>query len=506
MTAMSGSNQKLSFIEKAGYGAGDAAANIVFLTMILFQTSFYTEVFGIGPEIAATILLVARLWDAVVDPLVGALADRTRTRWGAFRPWILATAIPWGVAMVLAYSTPRGWSTGAMIAYAAVTNVFLMSIYSMNNVPYAALGGVMSGDVNERAKLNSFRFVVVNIMQFMVAGFTLPLVAKFAVGHDRQFGWQATSAIGACVCLVLFTITFLTTRERIQPVARERGPLYPQLSSVVRSSPWVVMFAVTFLQFAALAFRGGALYGYYHHFADKAAMYDWLRQAGLVASSASSGGILDMLGFVVHGDQAHASGSNVADVFNSIVNMIGTAMTTGVLLLSPALSRHFGKKAVSVAGFGAAGIATLCFTLLTPKQVEAMVILTALNSLCFAPTVALLWAIYADVVDYLEWTTGRRLTGIVFATIGFALKTGLAFGSAGFLWVMAGLFNYDATTADSTLAREGLRFCAGGVVGASFLMCSLLLSVFKLNKRLTLQMVEELPSRRIELAAAAGGS
>src|SRR3974390_1671270 len=214
--------QKLSFLEKAGYSAADSATNFVFITMIYFQPNFYTDVFGLSATAAAAILLWPRLWDAMADPIVGILADRTNTRWGKFRPWILFTAVPWAVVMVLAYTTPRGWSMGALVAYAAITNTLLMSIYSMNNMPYAALGGVMTGDINERAKLNSYRFIAVNAAQFVVGGFTLPLVAKFAMGHDRQFGWQMTMTIWAVLCLVLFLITFSTTKERIQPPPHQK--------------------------------------------------------------------------------------------------------------------------------------------------------------------------------------------------------------------------------------------------------------------------------------------
>src|SRR5215510_1408851 len=203
-TPMSEPNQRLSFVEKAGYSAADAAANFVFMTMVLFQLNFYTDTFLLGAGAASAILLWPRLWDAVVDPIVGMLADRTNTRWGKFRPWILFTAVPWFAVMIAAYTTPKGWSMGAMIAYACITNTLLMTIYSMNNMPYAALGGVMTGDINERAKLNSFRFVAVNAAQFIVGGFTLPLVTKFAAQHasggtvtvaDKQHGWMVTMTI-----------------------------------------------------------------------------------------------------------------------------------------------------------------------------------------------------------------------------------------------------------------------------------------------------------------------
>ena len=214
--------QKLSFFEKAAYSGGDAAANFVFMTMILFQLNFYTDVFGLSASAAAAILLGPRLWDAFFDPIMGILADRTRTRWGRFRPWVLWTSVPWAVVMILAYTTPRGWSLGSMIAYAAITNGLLMTLYSMNNMPYSAFGGVMTGDLDERTKLNSYRFVAVNIAQFVVGGFTLPLVAKFAVGHDRPYGWRMTMTLWAGLCLVLFLITFLATRERVQPVKEEQ--------------------------------------------------------------------------------------------------------------------------------------------------------------------------------------------------------------------------------------------------------------------------------------------
>ena len=497
--------QRLGFLEKAGYSAADAAANFVFMTMILFQANFYTDVFGISAGAAATILMVARLWDAFADPIVGVLADRTNTRWGKFRPWILFTAVPWCVVMVLAYTTPRGWSISSMIAYAAITNVLLMTIYSMNNMPYAALGGVMTGDVNERARLNSFRFVSVNIAQFIVGGFTLPLVAKFAVGHDRQYGWQMTMGIWAVLCLVLFLITFVTTRERIKPPPTQKSSAKQDFSDLIKNSPWSVMVLVTLLHFALLSFRGGALYNYYHQYADKAALYDWLQGLGLTAGplvpgAAPPGGILEWLGYVVHGDRTDLANSNVADVANSIVNMIGTAIHIIVILLSPALAMKFGKKAIAVAGFALASIGSFCFYLLSPTNVWGMVIVTAFIAIAYAPTIPLLWAMFADVADYSEWKTGRRFTGIVFATIGFALKAGLALGSSSFLWIMAGFFDYDTRNPSAPQSVEGFRFCSSIVVGSIFAVCTILLVLYKLNKATTIQMSEELAERRSSFA------
>jgi Na+/melibiose symporter-like transporter len=507
------STQKLSVIEKAGYSCADSAANFVFMTMILFQTNFYTDVFGLSAGAAAAILLWPRLWDAVADPIVGILADRTNSRWGKFRPWILFTAVPWCIIMILAYTTPHGWTYGAMIAYAVVTNTLLMTIYSMNNMPYAALGGVMTGDLVERAKLNSYRFIAVNAAQFIVGGFTLPLVAKFAASHaaggtvtlaDRQHGWSMTMTVWAVLCLVLFLITFATTRERIQSAKKEPSSPKLDFADLLKNNPWKVMWCWTLVHFAILSFRGGALYNYYHHYADKAAMYDWLQKFGLVAApgAPASGGIMETLGYIVHGDPANLANSNVADVFNSIINMLGTGLTIIVILLSTTLAKNFGKKAVATVGFLFATVGTLAFYFLSPTNIWGMIGITAFVSIVYAPTIPLTWAIFADVADYSEWKVGRRFTGMVFATIGFALKSGLAIGSAGFLLIMEKLFNYDTQLPDAENAVHGYRVCSGIVVGILFGICTVLLASYQLNKRVTIQMADELAERRRQLAAA----
>ena len=498
--------QKIPFFEKVGYSGGDAAANFVFMTMILYQTNFYTDVFGLSASAAAAILLWPKLWDACFDPIMGVLADRTRTRWGSFRPWVLWTAIPWAVVMVLAYTTPKGWSYAAMLAYAAITNTMLMTLYSMNNMPYSALGGVMTADLDERARLNSYRFVAVNIAQFIVGGFTLPLVAKFAAGHDRAYGWQMTMTIWAVLCFALFIITFASTRERIKPVVETKSSPKQDFADLLKNAPWRVMALMTLVHFAILSFRGGALYNYYHYYADKAAMFDFVEKIGLTApalaeGAAKPGGILEWLGYIVHGTRDNLATSNVADVFNSIVNMIGTATTIIVIMLSASLAHRFGKKAVAVVGFSLSTLCAFAFYLLQPANVYGMVGLTILGAMVYAPTIPLLWAIFADVADYSEWKTGRRFTGMVFATIGFALKAGLALGQASFLWLMAGMFNYDTKLPTAPEAVAGYRVLAGIGVGLMFALCTGLLLAYQLNKGLTIQMADELAERRRKAAA-----
>jgi Na+/melibiose symporter-like transporter len=505
-------HQKLSVFEKAGYSAADSGANFVFMTMVLFQLNFYTDVFGLTATAAAAILLWPRLWDAVADPIVGILADRTNTRWGKFRPWILFTAVPWCVIMILAYTTPRGWNMAALIAYAAITNTLLMSIYSMNNMPYAALGGVMTGDVQERAILSSYRFVAVNAAQFIVGGFTLPLVAKFAAKHaaggtaglaDKQYGWQMTMTVWAVLCLALFLITFLTTRERIKPPPQQKSSPKQDFLDLLKNNPWKVMWCWTLVHFAILTFRGGALYNYYFHYADKATMFDWLNHSGLVApaGAAASGGILEFLGYIVHVNGSDLAGSNVASVFYSIVNMLNTATIILVILISPPLAKKFGKKSVCAVGFALATIGWLGFYFLSPTNVWGMIGLTEFTAIVYAPSIPLTWAIFADTADYSEWKTGRRFTGMVFATIMFALKSGLALGSAAFLMIMKWFFQYDTKMPDTPETVHGFRFCVSILTALLFAICTVFLFSLPLNKRTTIQMADELAERRKQFAA-----
>ena len=504
---MSDTTQKLSVGEKLGYSCGDAAANFVFMTMVLFQANFYTDVFGLAAGTAGTIILVARLWDAFFDPLMGVLADRTHTRWGRFRPWVLFTAVPWAVIMYLAYRTPSGLGPTAKLAYALVTSVLLMTLYSMNNMPYSALGGVMTGDVHERAKLNSYRFIAAIIAQFVVGGFTLPLVAKFAgAENDRQRGWAMTMGVWAILCLVLFMITFATSRERIQPEPKQKSSPRQDFGDLLRNSPWVAMFLLTLVQFTLISLQGGALYNYFHSYADKGAMFDWLRSIRLTAApvpagAAAPGGILEWLGYIVHADRADLANSNVADVFNSIINMLGKVVIITVIVLSLGLSKKYGKKAVTIVGFTLSAITNAAFYLVSPTNAGGMILFSIINAAVYAPTIPLCWAMFADVADYSEWKTGRRATGIIFATIGFALKAGLSLGSASFLWLMS-MYGYAPNQPQTAQTLAGIHMCSTLYLAALFVVCTFMVLIYKIDKSMTHQIADELAVRRSKFAAA----
>jgi GPH family glycoside/pentoside/hexuronide:cation symporter len=311
----------------------------------------------------------------------------------------------------------------------------------------------------------------------------------------------------AVLCLIFFVITFAATRERIQPEAKQHSTARQDFTDLFHNSPWFVMFALTLIHFAILSLRGGAHYNYYHSFADKAALFDWLQRLGLTApplapGAPAPGGVLEWLGYIVHADRANLAGSNVADVANSIINMIGTATIIIVILLSPKLSQRFGKKAVAVTGFALTAVMSAAMYLVSPTNISGMVLVTVLWSLVYAPTIPLIWAMFADVADYSEWKNNRRATGMVFATICFALKAGLSIGSASLLWLL-GMYGYAANQPQTDRTLEGIRMCSTIFVGILFAICTVLLAVYKIDQRLTQQIADELAERRRQLSAAA---
>jgi Na+/melibiose symporter-like transporter len=491
---MTNGTQKLSVAEKVGYSLGDGAANFVFMTMILFQLNFYTDTMGIAAGVAGTLLLVGRFWDAFFDPMMGVLADRTNTRWGKFRPWVLWTALPWAIAFVLAYTVPT-FSGGPRLVYAAMTNILLMTLYSANNTPYSAMTAVMTGDVNERTSLSSYRFVAALIAQLIVGGFTLPLVAKFGQGNNAK-GWHMTITLWALVCIVCFLITFLSTRERIQPMAQEKVSIKQSFGTLGKIGPWVAMFIVTLCHFTANSMRDGTVIYFFQYYVNKDRLFEFLRGAGLpyAAGGSSAGGwwfsLLNAFGLVINRDM-----SNVSSVGFSLWNMSAQLVLVIGVLFSTYLSIKFGKKAVALTGFALTTIFMAGFIFLPPDNIWATFVMVWLRSLVYAPTIPLLWAMFADVVDYAEWKTGRRTTGVIYATVLFALKVGLSLG--GFLagWLLSG-YGYRPHLTQTEHALLGIRLTIsiypallyGIIVGA--------LCFYPIGKKLNLQIQDELAERR----------
>ena len=224
---MNAPSQKVSVLEKIGYSLGDFSANLIFQTLMTFLAFFYTDVFKIPPGAASAIIVTGGMFGAFFNPVMGIIADRTSTRWGKFRPWILWTAVPFGVIALLAFSTPK-FGVSGKVAYAMITYLLLVVVYSMNNLPYASLSGVLTGDMKERNSISSYRFVAVNIAQFIVQSLLLPLVLILGDG-DKTVGFEKTMLLFSITGIVFFIITFLTTRERIVPTQEQQSSVKTDL-------------------------------------------------------------------------------------------------------------------------------------------------------------------------------------------------------------------------------------------------------------------------------------
>jgi len=497
---MKSDTSKLPVLEKIGYSLGDAGANFVFQTMILFQLNFYTDTVGIAAAIAGSLLLVGRLWDAFFDPMMGVIADRTNTRWGKFRPWVLWSALPWGIVMVLAYTTPTYNSMGKVV-YACVTNILLMTLYSINNTPYSALTGVMTGNVHERTSLSSYRFVSAMIAQLIIGGFTLPLVAKFGQGNDAK-GWQMTIGLWAILCVILFAITFLSTRERIQPDRRQELAGKQDFRNLLKNGPWIAMFIVTLAHFIVAAMRGGTVLYFFKYYVNQDHLFSVLQSLGLTHASNGAAGsgtwyrLLNTFGLIV--DAEHR---NTASVGFSLFNMSSQFVTVIGVLCATFLSIRFGKKIVVQVGFALTAVFMASFILLPADAVWGTFALEYVRALAFAPTIPLLWAMFADVVDYAEWKTGRRTTGVIYATIMFGLKAGLSLGGA-----MAGgllkIYGYVPNVPQSAKALLGIRLTISVYPAVFFLIVVICMFFYKIGKKLNIQIQDELAERRKQFGPA----
>ncbi len=495
---MSDTPARLPVREKIGYSLGDASANFVFQLLIVFQAGFYTDVMGISAAALGTLLLVVRISDAITDPIMGIIADRTQHRWGRFRPWLLWSALPFAGLFWLAFTVPGDSSDGFRLLYAYATYTLLMMAYTMNNVPYSALNGVMTGDVNERTSLSSYRFFAAMIAAFVVQGLTLPLVGKLGGGDDAK-GWSLTIAIYAAVAVIFFVITFFSAKERVQPPAGQKPDLKQDVRDLMRNPPWLAMFAMTLFVFITLSLRGGANYYYFTYYVESASLSRFVEQVGLFATAAEvearSFGfvLLDTFGLVVTGD------TDPSKVGFSLFNMTGNLVNIiGVLLAKP-LAERFGKKVVFTTGLAGAALFQTGYLFIGPESVGTMFLLTFLGSLSYGPTIPLLWAMIADTADYSEWKHGRRATGFVYAGVVFALKAGLGFGGA-FLGLILSGYGYTPETARQPEVLNGIRLSVSLYSALPFALGAFCMLFYPIGKDLNLRIGRELAHRRAQTA------
>lgn len=486
---MSNNSQKLSVLEKVGYSLGDLAANLIFQTLMTFLAYFYTDVYKIPADVASLIIFLGGMIGAFFNPVMGIIADRTNTRWGKFRPWILWTSVPFGVVALLAFSTPNFGPAGK-IAYAMITYVLLVLVYSANNLPYAALSGVITGDMKQRNSLSAFRFTAVTIAQFIVQVILLPLVLILGDG-DRAVGFENVMGIFAGVGILFFIITFLTTKERISPPAEQRTSVKQDLSDLVKNRPWIVMLTVTVFIFITLALKGGIYIYYFENYLSEPHLAEFLVSIGFVGFIDGLNNLLTsmgMVGFVWPEDPA-SSGF-------SLFNAGGIIMMIIAIALSKPIADKYGKRDLFIVALTLSAIAQLMFFFISPEKIGLVFITQIIHGFFYGLTIPLLWAMIADVADFSEWKNNRRATAIVFSAMIFGLKAGLSVGGA-LVALILSFYGYDPQLAEQgQSAINGILMTISVYPALTFFVAVGSLFFYEINKSMENMLEKELGERR----------
>jgi sugar (glycoside-pentoside-hexuronide) transporter len=447
---MNGTSGKLSFGEKFGYGLGDMAANFVFQAMMALQLNFYTDTFGLTGAQAGTMFLIVGLGAAVFNPVMGVIADRTNTRWGRFRPWLLWTALPFGVIGVLTFTTPD-LSSGAKLMYAWVTYLLLRLIYTMNNVPYASLTGVMTDDPNERNSIATYRQLFANAAGFIVQSLAIPMVVFLGRGSSAR-GYQMTMGIFLVTSVIMFLIAFAVSKERIQPDPKQKSSVGQDLGDLVKNGPWIALFLVTTFYFIGLMIRNSIMLPYFKYCAGNQILFSWFNGFGLTAL------------------------------------LIGVACST-------ALTKRMGKRMLFFWSMFLTGVFCIVLFFIPATATTTIIALEVARQFAYGCSGPVLWSMMGDVADFGEWKTGRRATGTVTAAVVFALWIGLALGGAIAGWLLS-FYGYESNAVQSDHALMGIRLIASVYSGGAFLICAICLLFYGITMKLNMTISHDLSERR----------
>ncbi len=449
--------EKLTFGEKFGYSLGDLAANFIFQAMLALQLDFYTHTFGLSAAQAGTLFLVVGLGVAFLNPVMGMIADRTSTRWGKFRPWLLWTAIPFGIIGVLTFTTPD-ISPAAKIIYAWTTYILLRVVYTVNNVPYASLTAVMTSDPDERTSIASYRQIAANSAGFIVASLAIPMVKFFGHGDDAR-GYQLTMGLLSLLSVIFFIVAFFVTKERIQPDPQQKTSLTQDLADLFKNRPWIMLFLTTLFYFTAIVVRGNVMLPYFRFVARNVDLFAWFNGFGLVAL------------------------------------LIGVACSTAV-------ATRMGKRQLFIASMMLTGIFNMLLFVIPPNATFIIIGTEVLRQFSYGLSGPMIWAMMGDVADYGEWKTGRRASGTVTAAVVFALWAGLALGGAIAGWLFAFYGFVSGSDVQTAQAQSGILLTASVYAGLAFFAAAAGMVFYPISREMNRQIADELIARRSKFSAS----
>lgn len=457
---------KLKLREKIGYGFGDAASSIFWKLFSMYLMFFYTDIFGIPAAVVGTMFLVTRIWDAAFDPFVGILADRTETRWGKFRPYLLWMMVPFGLIGVLTFTTPS-FSVNGRIIYAYVSYSLMMMVYSMINVPYASLMGVMSADGKERTTLATFRFIFAFGGSLLVLATAEPLAGYFSrMGGGEvnpRIGWQYAAIVFAIVAIIFFWFTFYLTRERIKPVVVKTS-LRHDLKDLLANKPWFILLGAGISSIFFNSIRDGAAIYYFKYYVQN--------QSGF-----------------------HFNPLNLTLTFSSMYFVLGQAANiVGVVLAKP-VSDRMGKKGTFLTAMLLATSFSIFFYFIDRNNTALIFTMQFLISFCAGITFPLIWSMYADTADYSEWKTKRRATGLVFSASSMSQKFGWTIGGALAGWLL-GYYGFKANVEQTVTAQNGIRMMLSFFPAIGTLMGVIFMMIYPLNEKMMEKISHELAEWR----------
>ena len=457
----------IKLTEKIGYGFGDMASSMFWKLFGAYLMIFYTDVFGLPAAVVGTMFLITRIWDSAFDPIVGVVADRTHSRWGKFRPYLLWLAVPFGIIGILTFVTPD-WSPTGKLIYAYVTYSLMMMIYSAINVPYASLLGVMSPNPKERNTLSTYRMTFAYIGSFIALLLFMPLVNFFSGNSkelaDQQTGWTMAVVVIAILCIVLFFGCFAWTKERVKPIKETQNPLKEDLKDLFKNKPWWILLGAGVAALVFNSIRDGATVYYFKY-------------------------------FVVEEDYATVSFFGMSFVLNGLYLALGQAANIiGVIAAAP-VSNRIGKRNTYMWAIILATVLSVIFYWFDKEDLIWMFVFQALISVCAGSIFPLLWSMYADCADYSELKTGNRATGLIFSSSSMSQKFGWAIGTAVTGWLL-GFFGFQANAVQSEEAISGIKMFLSFLPAIGTILSVVFISMYPLTENKMKDITTELEHKR----------
>lgn len=452
-------HDKINLKEKIGYGLGDAASSMFWKIFSMYLLFFYTDVFGLAPAVVGTMFLITRIWDSCFDPIVGIIADRTKSKWGKFRPYLLWVAVPFAVIGIMTFYTPDFDEKGKII-YAYVTYSLMMMIYSLINVPYASLLGVMSSDRKERTTLSSYRMVFAFGGSLLALWLIEPLVNYFGGNLNSKTGWLTTIAVFGVITTAFFWGCFFFTKERVKPISDEKNNLKEDLKDLLKNKPWWILLGAGIGALVFNSIRDGAAVYYFKYYVSSSVNFD----------------------FSLFGTSFHMTPTSIYLVLGQAANIIGVIAATPI-------ANKIGKKKTFLGAMALAAILSLIFYLFGKEDVFLIMSFQVLISICAGCIFPLIWSMYADSADYSEWKQGRRATGLVFSASSMSQKFGWTIGGAGAGWLL-GYYGFKANVEQTATAQNGIQLMLSILPAIAALISVAFILFYPLSEE-KLQVIEQ---------------